>query len=404
MSPDYWNTEATLNVLMVVLGVVPFHTGGGVAMVNWAILHELRSRGHKVMVATQIKNPVQEHMQAVADIGAGLLVYEGNQLDLGSCPDFTPDVIFCYTSSAIQQCSSFLPSIPRVCSLVDLDHLISLYRRQYYARSQPLTYIDIVGHHQQAMAVKDSVIPLLQTCHSLIEHAAHHNKWLNEIAGVNCTYIPMPVIDHMFLGWVRDIRTRPVKTYTNPTFMPRITLAGHLAGVATLSGLYFLAEDVLPNYKDDPKVRFFISGAEGLFHDLATRMRPYVDNGWVTLQGYLPDIQKEMMNSNVVLVPTPIDLGFRTRIVEAWSLGCCVITHPANLLGMPEAKVGENILAPSTGKEMAEMVREVAWDVEVQQKIGQEARKSYEEHYKGSESKVVDLIEQAVEEPVSVGS
>ena len=378
---------------MMVPAVLPSHTGGGVAMVNWAILYELRSRGHNVMVATQAKKPSQESKQAIADIKAGLVLYDENT-NLEAIEDFVSDVIFCYTTSSLQRCS-FPSSIPRVCAMVDLDHLIPLYRRQYYMRSQPLSYVEVVGMHQQAMGIKDAVKPLIQTCHSLIEHAYHHNKWYNEVAGINCTYIPMPVIDPIFPGWTRDKRTWSVKSYTNPTFMPRITLAGHLGGVATLSGLYFLAEDVLPNYKDDPKVRFYVSGAESMFPDLATRMTPFIDRGWVTLQGYVPDIQKEMINSNIVLVPTPIDLGFRTRIVEAWSLGCCVITHPANLLGMPETIAGENILAPATGNEMAEMIKEVAGDTEMQQRIGRAARASYEEHYRGSESKVVDMIEAA---------
>jgi nucleoside-diphosphate-sugar epimerase len=46
-----------MRVLMVVPGVLPYRTGGGVAEVNWAVLSALRARGHQVLAVASTGQP-----------------------------------------------------------------------------------------------------------------------------------------------------------------------------------------------------------------------------------------------------------------------------------------------------------------------------------------------------------
>jgi glycosyltransferase involved in cell wall biosynthesis len=60
-----------------------------------------------------------------------------------------------------------------------------------------------------------------------------------------------------------------------------------------------------------------------------------------------------MLKATALLVPTPITIGFRTRILEAFRHGVAVIAHEANAVGMPELKHEHNALVSKKGKDFA---------------------------------------------------
>jgi hypothetical protein len=204
-------------------------------------------------------------------------------------------------------------------------------------------------------------------------------------------------------GWVRPLDSYP----SNPC--PRISMAGHLEGIATLSGLYFLAEDVMPWLLSDDGMRceIRIAGAERLYQDLATRLMPYLEpSGPVTLLGYVEDIQAEMMQSDICLVTTPIDLGVRTRIIDAMALGCCLVIHTANLAGFAEGELlpGENCLVGTTGVEIMAALKTAADDRDLRIRLGRAARQTFEKYHLESAAKTVGLIERMVITPGRVVS
>jgi len=374
-----------MKVLMVVPGVLPFHTGGGVAEVNWAILKELRARGHRVMVMPphdKVNPRAVADIEAIgAEVGTG---WESADIQAAALA-WLPDALYCYSMSALQR-THLIRGIPRMVVVGDLDHQVPLYRRQYYLRSQPITYPELAQLHNQAMLIKESVLPSLQQCEAVVCNCFHHSQWLTQM-GVDNQYVPNPVADPMPDGWVR-------KAFPNNVW-PRVSMAGHLGGIATLSGLYFLAEDMMPYWRGlECEIR--IAGAEELYPDLATRLMPYMgEGGPVHLLGYVDDIQQEMMDCEVFLVTTPIDLGVRTRIIDAWALGCCVVTHTANLAGFEPGELlhGVNCLVGGTGKEIVAQIKQALASKELRMQLGQRGRETYEKHHRSAAGKTVDLIE-----------
>lgn len=386
-----------MHVGMVVPFVIPFYTTGGVAMVNWAILRALRERGHTVTVYSLLNAPsdrIAPAVQAVTELGVELVVISvpppsENDSKVFGCGRAsgiltteiesrpTPDVLFCYTVHALE--AAHYCSIPKVCALVDLDFLVSHYRRLYY-RQIPMSYGEMSRLHQQAQVVKQRMLELLKDCEGVVEHAHHHAVWLNQ-NGIPCSYCPTPVLDPAFPGWQRT-------SYPDRR-VPKVVLVGHVGGIATLSGLYYLADEILPHI--DFPVEFHIIGAETLPPDLA---HSFLSNSDVIVRGFVPDIQKELFGADVVLVPTPIDLGFRTRIVEAFALGCCVVTHEANRLGMPELGHGANGLCFSTGVQAATFLKGITQDHGMRVLFGERARQTYEAM--SSTEHVITKIEEVV--------
>ena len=390
-----------MKVLMSV-PAVPHHTGGGVAESSWATLQELRRRGHQVLVLTEHASSRPAVTEALLQTGAehSVAASEDRQAVVEA---WKPDAIFALSVSAIVP-FDVLPQVPRLCVVGDLDHQVPLYRREYYARAIPLNYPELANLHKRAISIKDAVFPRLKQCHTVVASCRHHSVWL-ESQGIPNEFIPAPGVDPKQKGWVRPLDSYP----SNPS--PRISMAGHLEGIATLSGLYFLAEDVLPWLLSDQGMRcdIRVAGAERLYQDLATRLMPYLEpTGPVTLLGYVEDIQAEMMQCEICLVTTPIDLGVRTRIIDAMALGCCLVIHKANLAGFAEGELipGENCLIGATGMEIMEALKTAADDPELRIRLGQSARQTFEKHHLESAARTVDLIEQMVASPgrtVSLG-
>lgn len=379
---------------MKVTMVSPFHiptdSGAGVAMVNWAVLRALTERQHDVTVLSLVKEVPTEitpELKAIMDLhavaGVAPLGMTSEQLE-PNIRHNNPDVLYIYTPTGLWQTQT-IKDIPKLAAIVDLDHMVEPYRRQYVFRDVPMTYGEFSQTHAKASQHKDrQFLPLVRQPDILVEHAKHHADWLNDEMKIPTRYVPMPVVDPAFPGWRRSARQWP----ENPK--PKIVLAGHLHGIATMSGLYFFAEDVLPHL-DVEKYDINICGAETLPPALATRFKPYPS---IKFRGFVHDIKKEMLTADVFLCPTPIDLGFRTRLVETMALSCPIVAHGANGLGMPEAVNGENILFAYTGEQMAEAIRIVCEEKEEAHRMGLNARATYEEHFMNSAFTIVDMLEE----------
>lgn len=386
-----------MRVMMLVPGVLPHFTGGGVAESGWAIMAELRARGHQVMAV--IEHPGSDVAKATITAIGGEYAEGVKRENLDETAGaWKPDAFYSLAVSCLAP-PTLLPDVPRLCVVGDLDHHVPLYRRQYYARAVPMNYPELAGLHNQAMQIKAHVMQGLRQCDVVVASCCHHSQWLEQ-QGVPNTYIPAPGFDPMGKGWVR-----PPESYPNNP-VPTISMAGHLRGIATLSGLYFLAEDVLPwlrlSSPEGLDCRIRIAGAETLYADVATRLMPYMNPlGPVQMVGYVEDIHAEMMGAEISLVTTPIDLGVRTRVIDCLALSCCLVVHKANLAGFAEGELvhGHNCLVGSTGRELAALVKQAAADPALRVELGRHGRDTYEKYHMGAAARTVDLLEAMAAEP-----
>jgi glycosyl transferase family 1 len=288
--------------------------------------------------------------------------------------NLSPDALCTWTVDAVAATAKpFSPKIPRLAFLVEMDHLMRRYRR----RNRPAR--SLKGRiYQLADELADRRLPklivkLLSDCEVVMDHAAHHCEWLRAQGVSQAKYLPVPVLDRAGSEWLAA-RKRALSGHK----VPRITLIGNVTGTATLAGLSLLAREVLPEIEqrcgaDEYEVH--IIGGGTLPADLAeTLSRPCVKR-----RGYVEDIHEEFRASDILLVPTPIDLGFRVRIAEGFSFGCCVVAHRANGLGMPELRDGENTLMADTGSGLAEAVVRCLRSPALRDQLGAAARATFEQ-------------------------
>ena len=248
-----------------------------------------------------------------------------------------------------------------------------------------MSYAHIGALYKSCVAYKDQYLPLLKSCTKVGNFCAHHAEWLQE-QGVDCDHTRMAILDSAFPGWVRAPEDMPKNDKT------RILLAGHMIGIATMSGLYFLTEDIMPHLANKKKYDINVYGDDAITPDLQTRLKAWPD---IKLNGFIPDIRKEILQADIFLCPTPIPLGLRTRLIEVMSLGGFIICHEGNTIGMPEIVNGVNAAVGSTGKEIADLIKKYSNEPEERYRMGLAARETYEKYFSPEVAGgvMVDMIE-----------
>jgi len=379
---------------------LPMSTGGGPKLNQWAITEELRARGHQIFVlyitgsVDSEGNLSQEDQYGIAALRARGVQVVAMDFKRGLHPmaisemlaQIQPDVITSLGSWHMAWCAAYDQSVPRVVLVGDPEHLIDCYRMQYEHRDRVLNYNEIVQIHNRSISKKQAYLPLVQSCDYAFCTAEQSAKWFQSI-GLQMEYLPMPVPDSVFPGWRRRKEDMPNNS------KPRILLAGHLTGMATLSSLYYLVENILPCMDDIDDYEWRICGGDILMSDLKNRFQQYPQIEFV---GYVEDIRKEMLQADIFLCPTAITVGVRTRLVEAMSLGSCIVAHSANGLGQPEFENGVNVALLDNGWDIAASIRYLSASPDKRLEMGHAARETFESKFCTAKSagRVVDKLEE----------
>jgi hypothetical protein len=308
------------------------------------------------------------------------------------CKDKAIDILLLY-SARCAAATAIKGEWPyRVCFTVDLDHLARLARLNFdlkygEGKSRFIRYIPKWFRFQK---LRRNHVKVLTACDRVVSHAYNHSVWLQK-KGVNVKYLPLPVYDSG-KTIAQKRKTDIVATRQNKL---KLAMIGTPAGIATLSGYSGFTRKILPMLDKEIGAGNYevhiIGNFKGLPKGLEKQIRAH---GSVVIRGYVEDLSEEFYTSDAILVPTPLPLGFRTRIAEAFSYGSCVIAHQSNKAGMPELEDGKNILLAKTEREIAQLCKSVHLNATLKRTIGLEARKTFEKYY-DSEVVCARMIEQS---------
>ena len=303
--------------------------------------------------------------------------------------NINPDIIFPYMVDAISAIQLYQESHHKKCValITDMDHEVRKYRRIYSSNKSILTKIKYLRNNIAERDLPNTSISLLKQCSKICCSAHHHVDWLIQNGIKNVKYFPVPVLDRPGNDW----KVKQELVMGN-IVIPRILLLGNVNGIATLSGLYYLRNHLLVGLnKINKKINFEVRIVGG--GELDKKIKDNFDNyNWIKRIGFVENIQDEFFSSSIILVPTPIPLGFRTRIAEAFSYGACVIAHYNNSFGMPELINNYNIVLAKNIKEFTSAIENCLSDKKYRDLIRMNARSTYIQKYEG-ENTVKKMIE-----------
>ena len=231
---------------------------------------------------------------------------------------------------------------------------------------------------------------LLKKCPHVWCTVTYLSEWYRDHGIAHCQHVRNIVPDWGGADW-RDRRAAAA-----PAERLKIVLMGALGGTSTLAGYYFLAREILPNLDAlfGGKFEIHICGNGELPPELERQFK----RPGVIRRGFVDDIISELLSCDVFLVPTPIELGSRVRIAYAWSVGCCVVSHSANAIGLEEMQNGQNALLASSGLEVAKAIVRIDREPELRQMLQNNGRETFERYY--SETATVDKIITKVEDVI----
>jgi glycosyltransferase involved in cell wall biosynthesis len=393
---------------LIVTESVPniYHGGGGVTA--YAVIMSLKKQAHKVTVlslspSTAIHNERTDtdYIRALNlhDVQVEILAYK-KQSDKTSqyrklfprmSDVFTgfdknkevekvvrrikPDAIFAYHWDPIASVIS-VTDIPKLGIVGDPVHLPYLFRKEYYSRvlgsKLDIPYIKhwILEKTQISRKIK-FMDQLLLSCDVSGAFAAHHAQDFITRNVSNCEYFRTPVPDPF-----------ENNTIGNKAGKCKILHIGHLQGIATLTGVELLAKEILPELdRLIGKENYEVHLVGGYFDTIAAPIKLLLDHPSVKVRGQISPSDEEFLSSHILLVPTPIELGIRVRIITGFSFGSCIIAHKANSKGIPELVNGENCFMGSDGKSLARACAEVYQDDTLRKKLEMTSRETYDKYF-----------------------
>jgi hypothetical protein len=258
-----------MRILMAVPHTLPSPEGGhGCPVMSWAMLKWLKESGHDVtLYAFAPTDSAREpgRVQARAHLKAlGVALFESGPRRLGAdvgrrqarlqllrrtvfprASDFMeeasgyrgewqnivaqvrPDALWLYTTEAVALAHGLSRHIPRLASVVDLDHDARALKRSF----RPPTVRNRLCN--LAEAAQDRILPRVvvewfRGCEVVVEHSHASAQWLRQ-HGVAATYLPNPLeVSPLPADWhaAREalLAQAPAR---------RILMVGHLRGVAT---------------------------------------------------------------------------------------------------------------------------------------------------------------------------
>ena len=284
-----------------------------------------------------------------------------------------PDVAFAYHFEALAALRG--ASVPVFGAVGDPSHLPGWYAWQAVTPSWSKAYLS----RTWSTLVSRAHLPrymraLLAPCRGTGAFAAHHAAWFRRVGVRGCQYLRTPVVDDVGADCEgqRARLQRSGKT--------RVLLIGHLKGTATLSGMYLFAREVLPRLEAELGVDNLEVRVVGGYEPPAD-LRALLDRPSVRLVGQVEPATGEFLSCDILLVPTPIRLGIRVRILTGFATGSCIVAHSANSLGIPELIDGKNALLGSTGPQLAAAVLRASTDSALRAQLRREARRTYEQYF-----------------------
>ena len=258
--------------------------------------------------------------------------------------DFRPDAVLAYGVTPLRLARAAASEVLTGIMSVDLEYLPILHRYWFNlkygrfsskAKTLALTSYRLLSVAQTAYEVRR----YYPAADFVINHAAHHADWHRETHRRPTLYVPNPVA---------GADARSARKIARPA---KFLMIGAIHGIATLTGLAWFAKEAYPLLEPAilrGEMEIHLIGKGEVEPSIGKRMPK------VVRRGYVENLSDEFATATAVLVPTPITLGFRTRIVEAFSHGVTVVAHDANAVGMPELADGGSALIAASGPEFAE--------------------------------------------------
>jgi glycosyltransferase involved in cell wall biosynthesis len=149
-----------------------------------------------------------------------------------------------------------------------------------------------------------------------------------------------------------------------------VLFVGNFRHTPNVEAVSFLIRHVAPRF---PGIQFIFPGK-----NVPSEL---VGGSNVSFPGYVPEIRTLYSRPNtIVLAPLFSGTGQRVKLLEAFSMGCPVVTTGVGAMGFP-IRSGEEAILANTPDEFVDALRLLVESIEYRRKLGVQARRMIEEKF-----------------------
>ncbi|MBI4243136.1 MAG: glycosyltransferase [Planctomycetes bacterium] len=393
---------------------IPFNGESGSCIHGWAMIQYFLSAGHKV---TAIVNPPgweseyrDEHIKNLSSIGVRVVslynvapvrpkrlrllrilnpkikdyyhtvVYKQEISNvIEKCIDkLRPHIIVAFGLPAICVTQG-IKTVPRIAPICEDPFILILGMLRYgtsfmggvgFLRKYCKYFVNLVNSHR----VLKQIIKVYTECQVYGQVAINYVETFRKLGASGCKYYKSPYIDTIGKDW-KELKER-AQAKNKKT---KIIMIGK---VSTPTYLHYkiLTDNIL--LRIDEKL-----GKDTYEIHLIGRVtippeyKKGLNHPSIILRGYVNDIKEDFLSADILLVPTPINLGIRSRIIVGLSYGCCIVTTIFEKDGRPELNHMENCLIANSVQEIPELIIMALNDKQLRKKIEYNARMTYEKNF-----------------------
>lgn len=326
----------------------------------------------------EFKNPKFIYFDLIFPTRNKLFKYWDKSIDVKCLIEkISPDLVCAYHWEALSSIIEF-NNCPKAVFVGDPMHLPFLFRGIYLAeRKSKLSLSYFVHKYIELTSVnlmKKHMKLLLNQANFCGAFAEHHvNDFNNLLNSGFCKYVHTPTPDPYL--------NVTVKKPQNLKF--KIMHIGHLKGIATLYGIKDIANNILPILdKSIGEDNYELHIVGGYFDQLDLQLKNiFLKHKSVIIRGQVSPSDIEFITSDLLIVPTSIELGIRVRIITAFSFGLPVVAHIANKKGIPELEHELNCMIGNSPNQLAENIVTLYRTPSLLKNIQIESRNTYLKHF-----------------------
>ncbi len=280
-----------------------------------------------------------------------------------------PDILLPFGIAAITWCAG-IPGVPQFGPICENIYKVVRARWRYNVGGIRRNWASLLLVLKAWRTFRKSALLLGQLegsgqfCKDYLEDFKKHGA-------PHCKLYHMPVIDEAGQRW------RQLKDEAQESVGDRIILVG-ATSTFTLMHLNALLE-ILPRFARRKR-----EGAEihliGDIH-IPPELSDILTYPFVKLRGYVDDFGQELRAAKVLLVPTPVPTGSRSRIIKGLSFGCCVVTTVQEQETTPGLVDGETALIADGPDALLASIERALEDDGLRRRIESGGRRCYEERF-----------------------
>lgn len=312
----------------------------------------------KIIISKNIKKKKFQKFQiSNFELNKNILKFKNLNFDFAICFD----IAACWVANKIEISNKLI-------WLGDLEFLTNYFTALYTFKENRFLIFQLIKSYFMSYFLKKYYYKILKHSDNIIVSSHSSVKQLLKL-NLKSKYLPYP--------WPHKISKSFIKKQSIPSFL----IFGTLNALGSKSGISFLTSMIYPNLLKIwgiNKFQILICGMNTLPDWAEKKIRKIPEFKFL---GYVDDLEELINSCHAVIVPIPVPVGNRSRILTALSQSSIVIAHKNTSKGNPELVSNKNCFLSEDPEQFVYYMKKTYYEQKTLLSLKKNAYKTYSENF-----------------------